>query len=65
MAITVETLKAMLADFGGVEMTEAQLADAVGAVETWMDEFRRLNGLDLSAEFSANVLRSADGGFTS
>ena len=65
MAITPNTLKAMLSEFGGVVMTDAQLADAAGALETWMAEFRRLDELDLSVEFSANVLHPADGGFTS
>ena len=65
MAITPETLKAILSEFGGVEMSEGQLADAAGAVETWMAELRRLRDLDLSAGFSANVLHPADGGFAS
>ena len=63
MPITAETLKRILAEFGGTPMTDAQLNDAVGAVQTWVNELSRLNELDLDVQFSSNLLRTDDGGY--
>lgn len=63
MTITSETLKRILSEFGGVPMTDTQLDDAVGAVQTWLDELKRLDELDLDVQFSGNLLRTDDGGF--
>ena len=63
MTITSETLKRILSEFGGVPMTDAQLDDAVGAVQSWIDELKRLDELDLDVQFSGNLLRTDDGGF--
>ncbi len=65
MTVAPETLRAMLTEFGGVDMTDEQLADAAGALDQWVATFARLRELPLDETFSANVLRSADGGFGS
>ena len=65
MAVSPETLRAMLTEFGGVDMTDKQLADAAGALDQWVAAFARLRELPLDETFSATVLRAADGGFGS
>ena len=65
MAISPDTLRAMLAEFGGLDMTDLQLADAAGALDQWLGAFARLKDLPLDETFPANVLRAADGGFGS
>ena len=65
MSVSPETLRAMLAEFGGVDMTDAQLVEAAGALDQWLAEFARLADVPLADAFSANVLRPADGGFGS
>lgn len=63
MPISPETLKRILTEFGGLTMTDAQLSDAVGAVQSWVDELNRLDELDLDGEYSGIVLRADDGGY--
>jgi hypothetical protein len=65
MTISPDTLRAMLAEFGGLSMTDLQLADAAGALDQWLGTFARLRDLPLDEIFPANVLRTADGGFIS
>ena len=64
MTITVETLRSILAEHGGIPMTDAELAQVAPIVEAFVVEFSRLEDLDLSDTYSALQLRADDGGFS-
>ncbi len=64
MAVSPQTLRAILNDYGGIEMTDEELAKVAPAVEAFVAEFSRLGELDLSNVYSALQLRADDGGFS-
>ena len=64
MTITVETLRSILAEHGGIPMPDAEHAQVAPIVEAFVDEFSRLEDMDLSDTYSALQLRADDGGFS-
>jgi hypothetical protein len=64
MAISVDTLRAVLNEYGGVEMSDEELAQVAPIVQAFVAEFSRLRELDLTDTYSALQLRADDGGFS-
>jgi hypothetical protein len=62
MAISVDTLKAMIRDFHGLEMSDEELELALPAIEGYLAEVEKLKDLDLSNVLSSRLLRAKEGG---
>ena len=62
MAISDETLKRMIAEFGGFELSEEELALVRPELESYLAEVENIRNLDLSAVRSSRLLRAAEGG---
>ncbi len=62
MAISNETLRRMIADFGGFELSDAELDLVRPELESYLTEVQNLRGLDLSSVMSSRLLRAAEGG---
>ena len=62
MAISDDTLKRMIAEFGGFELSDAELALVRPELESYLEEVENLRSLDLSAVMSSRLLRAAEGG---
>ena len=62
MAISNETLRRMIADFGGFELSDAELDLVRPELESYLTEVQNLRGLDLSTVMSSRLLRAAEGG---
>ena len=62
MAISNDTLRRMIADFGGFELSDAELDLVRPELESYLTEVRNLRGLDLSSVMSSRLLRAAEGG---
>ena len=62
MAITNETLKRMIADYGGFDLSDAELDLVRPELESYLTEVQNLRELDLSAVMSARLLKAAEGG---
>ena len=61
MEVSKETLRAMLSELGGLEMTDEELAKAVPLVQAYVDRMAKLKELDLSTVMSARLLRAKEG----
>ena len=61
MAISDETLRRMIAEFGGFELSDAELALVRPELESYLEEVENLRSLDLSAVMSSRLLRAAEG----
>ena len=64
MPISDETLKQIIAEYGGFDLSEAELALVKPEIENYLTELQNLRDLDLSDVMSARLLRPADGGET-
>lgn len=62
MAIELETLKAMIRDYGGFEISDEELEIVRPALNNYLAEVEKLNELDLSGVMSARLLRAQEGG---
>ena len=62
MAISDETLQRMIAEFGGFELSEEELALVRPELESYLAEVENIRNLDLSAVMSSRLLRAAEGG---
>ena len=62
MSISDETLRRMIADFGGFELSDAELELVRPELESYLAEVENLRDLDLSAVTSSRLLRAAEGG---
>jgi hypothetical protein len=62
MAISNDTLRKMIADFGGFELSDAELDLVRPELESYLTEVENLRGLDLSSVMSSRLLRAAEGG---
>ena len=62
MAIELETLKAMIRDYGGFEISDEELEIVRPALDNYLAEVEKLNELDLSGVMSARLLRAQEGG---
>ena len=61
MSISKETLQAMIRDFGGIELTDAELELVAPEVEAYREAMKQISDLDLSNVFSGRLLRVSDG----
>ncbi len=57
MAVRDETLKAMIRDYNGFELSDEELALIRPELEFYLDELKKLEELDLSDVFSSRLLR--------
>ena len=62
MPIQDETLKAMIRDYHGFEMSDAELALIRPELEAYISEVEKLRGLDLSGIMSGRLLSANEGG---
>ncbi len=61
MAISQETLKAMIRDYGGIELSDEEMALVLPEIETYLGEVEVLRELDLSKVMSSRLLRAQEG----
>ena len=57
MTISDETLKAMIRDFNGFELSDNELALIRPELDSYLAEIERLRDLDLSGVFSGRLLK--------
>ncbi len=62
MAITKETLQAMIREFHGIELSDEELEMVAPALESYMLEVEKLRDLDLSSVMSGRILSAEEGG---
>ncbi len=62
MAITRETLQAMIREFHGIELSDDELEMVAPALDSHLVEVERLRDLDLSDVMSGRILRAQEGG---
>ena len=62
MAISDETLEALIRDYYGFELSNAELALIRPELEKYMAELEKLRDLDLSRVMSARLLHAGEGG---
>ena len=62
MTISDATLKRMIAEYGGFELSDAELELVRPELESYLTELQNLRDLDLSSVASARLLRAGDGG---
>ncbi len=57
MALPDETLKAMIRDYHGFELSDEELAIVRPELDYYLEELQKLEDLDLSDVFSSRLLR--------
>jgi hypothetical protein len=57
MSISNETLKAMIRDYNGLELSDDELELVRPELDYYLDELKKLDALDLSDAFSSRLLR--------
>ena len=62
MAIQIETLKAIIRDYHGFELTDEELELVRPTVENYLAEVEKLRDLDLSGVMSSRLIRADEGG---
>ena len=62
MAIPSDTLKAMIRDYHGIEMTDEELELVRPELDSYMAGVEKLRALDLSGVMSSRLLRAKEGG---
>ena len=62
MSVPDETLKAMVRDFHGFELSDDELELIRPELDSYLDEIERLRDLDLSRVFSGRLLRLDEAG---
>ena len=62
MAITKETLQAMIREFHGIELSEEELEMIAPALDSYLAEVEKLRELDLSDVMSGRILSAQEGG---
>ena len=62
MAITKETLQAMIREFHGIQLSDEELEMVAPALDSYMVEVEKLRDLDLSAVMSGRILHAEEGG---
>ena len=60
VSISDETLKAMIRDYNGFELSDEELELVRPELEFYLDELNKLEELDLSNLFSSRLLRLSD-----
>ncbi len=61
MAISQETLRAMIRDYDGIELSDEEMALVLPEIETYLGEVEVLRELDLSKVMSSRLLRAQEG----
>ena len=61
MDISDETLKAIIRDYHGFELSDAELALIRPELESYMAELEKLRNMDLSGVMSARLLHAGEG----
>ncbi len=61
MAISQETLRAMIRDYGGFELSDEELGLVLPEIEIYLGEVEVLRELDLSKVMSSRLLRAQEG----
>ena len=62
MAIEKETLKAMIRDFHGFDISDEELDLVKPALDNYLAQVEKLRELDLSGVMSSRLLRAKEGG---
>ena len=62
MPISYETLRRMVAEYGGFELSDAELELVKPELESYLAELQNLRDLDLSSVMSSRLLRAQEGG---
>ena len=62
MAISKETLKAIVRDYGCIQLSDEELDLVAPEVEAYLAEMSQLEELDLSTVLSGRLLQARDGG---
>ncbi len=62
MAITKDTLKAMIREFHGMELSDEELDIVAPALDSYLAEVENLRELDLSDVMSGRILNAQEGG---
>ena len=62
MAISKETLKAIIQDYGGFELSDEELDRVSPELDSYLEEVEKLRELDLSGVMSSRLLRAKEGG---
>ncbi len=62
MAITKETLQAMIREFHGMELSDEELDLIAPALDSYLAEVENLRELDLSDVMSGRILNAQEGG---
>ena len=62
MAITKDTLKAMIREFHGMDLSDEELEIVAPALDSYLAEVENLRELDLSGIMSGRILRAQEGG---
>ena len=62
MAITKETLHAMVREFHGIELSDEELEMIAPALDSYLTEVENLRELDLSNVMSGRILSAQEGG---
>ena len=60
MSIPNETLKAMIRDYNGIELSDEELELVRPELETYFSELTKLESLDLSDTFSGRLMQLPD-----
>ena len=60
MSISNETLKAMIRDYGGLELSDEELDLVRPELESYFAELKKLEDLDLSEIFSGRLMKLPD-----
>ena len=61
MSISKETLKAMIRDYHGFELSDEELELIRPELDNYMAELEKLRELDLSSVMSSRLLRAKEG----
>ena len=60
MSISNETLKAMIRDYNGLDLSDEELELVRPELESYLDELKKLDDLDLSDVFSSRLMNLSD-----
>jgi hypothetical protein len=62
MMLSVETLKAIIRDYQGFDLSDEELERVGPELDSYLAEAERLRELDLATVMSARLLRAHEGG---
>ena len=64
MAISKETMRAMIRDYQGIELSDDELDLVRPEVDSYIEAMAEIAGLELSGVMSSRLLRAAEGEVT-